>query len=73
MTTHLLTLADLSKEEFEAFFKRAATLKEKQRQGTVEPLQAGKENTRYFSVRYRADNPTHDQDSLFLPLLPLVF
>ena len=42
MTTHLLTLADLSKEEFEAFFKRAATLKEKQRQGTVEPLQAGK-------------------------------
>jgi ornithine carbamoyltransferase len=42
MTTHLLTLADLSKEEFEAFFKRAVTLKEKQHKGTAEPLQAGK-------------------------------
>ena len=42
MTTRLLTLAALCREEFEAFFKRAATLKEKQRQGTAEPLQAGK-------------------------------
>ncbi len=42
MTTHLLTLADLTKDEFEAFFERAQVLKEKQRKGTAEPLQAGK-------------------------------
>ena len=42
MTTHLLTLADLAKEEFEAFFKRAIELKEKQQKGTAVPMQAGK-------------------------------
>ena len=42
MTTHLLTLADLTKKEFETFFKRAAELKEKQKKGTAEPAQAGK-------------------------------
>ncbi len=42
MTTHLLTLADLAKEEFEAFFKRAIELKEKQQKGTAAPTQAGK-------------------------------
>jgi ornithine carbamoyltransferase len=42
MTTHLLTLADLTKEEFEVFFKRALALKEKKRKGTAEPLQTGK-------------------------------
>ena len=35
MTTHLLTLADLAKEEFEAFFERAIELKEKQQKGTA--------------------------------------
>ena len=42
MTKHLLTLADLAKEDFEVFFKRAIELKEKQQQGTAKPLQAGK-------------------------------
>ncbi|MGD9055507.1 MAG: ornithine carbamoyltransferase [Desulfobacterales bacterium] len=42
MTTHLLTLADLAKEEFEAFFKRAIELKEKQQKGAAIPTQAGK-------------------------------
>ena len=42
MTKHLLTLADLAKEEFEAFFKRAIELKEKQKNGIAEPLLAGK-------------------------------
>ena len=42
MTKHLLTLADLSKEEFEAFFKRAIELKEKQKKGIAEPMLAGK-------------------------------
>ncbi|MDX1709132.1 MAG: ornithine carbamoyltransferase [Desulfobacterales bacterium] len=42
MTKHLLTLADLDKDEFEAFFKRAVELKERQQKGTAKPLQAGK-------------------------------
>ena len=42
MTTHLLTLADLAKEEFEVFFKRAIALKEKTLKGTAVPTQAGK-------------------------------
>jgi ornithine carbamoyltransferase len=42
MTTHLLTLADLAKEEFEAFFKRAIELKEKHQKDTAAPTQAGK-------------------------------
>lgn len=42
MTKHLLTLADLKKEEFEAFFKRAIVLKEKQKKGIAEPLLGGK-------------------------------
>ncbi len=42
MTRHLLTLTDLAKEEFEVFLKRALALKEKQKQGTAEPLLAGK-------------------------------
>jgi ornithine carbamoyltransferase len=42
MTKHLLTLADLAKEEFEAFFKRAIELKEKQKNGIAEQLLAGK-------------------------------
>ncbi|MGD8344056.1 MAG: ornithine carbamoyltransferase [Desulfobacterales bacterium] len=42
MTTHLLTLADLAKEEFEAFFTRAIELKEKMQKGVAAPAQAGK-------------------------------
>ena len=42
MTKHLLTLADLKEEEFEAFFKRAIELKEKQKKGSAEPLLGGK-------------------------------
>lgn len=42
MTKHLLSLADLTKEEFEAFFKRAVELKEKMQKGIAEPLQTGK-------------------------------
>jgi ornithine carbamoyltransferase len=42
MAQHLLTLADLAKEEFEAFFKRAIELKEKHKKGIAEPLLAGK-------------------------------
>jgi ornithine carbamoyltransferase len=42
MAKHLLTLADLAKEEFETFFKRAIELKEKQKNGIAEPLLAGK-------------------------------
>jgi len=42
MTKHLLTLADLAREEFEAFFKRALELKEKQKKGTAKPIFAGK-------------------------------
>ena len=39
MTRHLLTLADLEKEEFEIFFKRASALKKKQKKGTAgQPL-----------------------------------
>jgi ornithine carbamoyltransferase len=39
MTKHLLTLADLEKEEFEVFFKRALALKKKQKKGqAVQPL-----------------------------------
>ncbi len=42
MAKHLLTLADLAKEEFEAFFKRAIELKENHKKGIAEPLLAGK-------------------------------
>ena len=42
MTKHLLTLADLAREEFEAFFKRAVELKDKQKKGIAQPLLAGK-------------------------------
>ena len=42
MTRHLLTLADLAREEFEAFFKRALELKEKQKKGNAKPILAGK-------------------------------
>ena len=42
MAQHLLTLADLAKEEFEAFFNWAIELKEKHKKGIAEPLLAGK-------------------------------
>ena len=42
MTKHLLTLADLEKEEFEAFFKRAVELKQKQKNGVADRTLAGK-------------------------------
>jgi ornithine carbamoyltransferase len=42
MTRHLLTLADLVMEEFEAFFKRALELKEKREKGIATPILAGK-------------------------------
>lgn len=42
MTKHLLSLADLTKDEFEALFKRAVELKEKKLKGIAEPLQIGK-------------------------------
>lgn len=42
MTKHLLTLADLAKDEFEAFFARAADLKEKHRKGKARASLAGK-------------------------------
>jgi len=42
MTQHLLTLADLAKTEFEALFKRALELKEKQEKGVAEFIMAGK-------------------------------
>ncbi|MGD9411706.1 MAG: ornithine carbamoyltransferase [Desulfobacterales bacterium] len=42
MTRHLLTLADLVREEFEAFFKRALELKEKREKGIATPMLAGK-------------------------------
>ena len=42
MIKDLLTLADLTKEEFEVFFKRALELKEKQKKGTAKPDLAGK-------------------------------
>ena len=42
MTRHLLTLADLTREELEAYFKRALELKQKQKKGHAEPLLAGK-------------------------------
>ncbi|MEJ2729165.1 MAG: ornithine carbamoyltransferase [Deltaproteobacteria bacterium] len=42
MTRHLLTLADLAGEEFEAFFKRALELKAKRKNGTAKPILAGK-------------------------------
>jgi len=42
MSKHLLSLADLTKEEFEAFFKRAVELKEKKQKGIAEPSQTGK-------------------------------
>lgn len=42
MIKHLLTLADLAREEFERFFKRAIELKDKQKKGTAEPLLKGK-------------------------------
>ncbi len=42
MTKHLLTLADLTKAEFEAFFKRAFELKAKKQKGDAESLLAGK-------------------------------
>jgi ornithine carbamoyltransferase len=42
MAKHLLTLADLAREEFEAFFKRAVELKEKQKKGIAKPKLAGK-------------------------------
>jgi ornithine carbamoyltransferase len=42
MTRHLLTLADLVMEEFEAFFKRALELKEKREKGIATPMLAGK-------------------------------
>ena len=39
MTRHLLTLADLEKEVFEVFFKRALALKRKRKKGaTHQPL-----------------------------------
>ena len=34
MTKHLLTLADLAREEFEVFFKRAIELKAKKKKGS---------------------------------------
>jgi len=42
MTKHLLTLADLAREEFEMFFKRAIELKKQQKNGNAEPLLKGK-------------------------------
>ncbi len=42
MTKHLLTLDDLTREEFEVFFKRALELKEKQKKGTAKLKLAGK-------------------------------
>ena len=42
MTKHLLTLADLEKEEFEAFFKRAIELKQKQKKGLTDRPLIGK-------------------------------
>ena len=42
MNKHLLTLADLAREEFEAFFKRAIELKEQQKKGIAKPKLAGK-------------------------------
>ena len=42
MTKHLLTLADLEKEEFEAFFKRAIELKQKQKKDMAARPLAGK-------------------------------
>ncbi len=42
MTKHLVTLADLEKEEFEGFFKRAIELKKKQKSGVAEQPMAGK-------------------------------
>jgi len=42
MSKHLLTLADLAKEEFEVFFKRAIELKDKHKKSIAEPLLAGK-------------------------------
>ncbi len=42
MISHLLTLADLAGDEFEAFFKRALELKQKQKTGRAKPLLAGK-------------------------------
>ncbi len=42
MTTHLLTLADLDKEAFGVFFKRAIELKQKQLKGAAAPIQTGK-------------------------------
>ena len=42
MIKHLLTLADLAREEFEMFFKRAIELKKQQKKGNAEPLLKGK-------------------------------
>ncbi|MGD9279952.1 MAG: ornithine carbamoyltransferase [Desulfobacterales bacterium] len=42
MNKHLLTLADLAREDFEAFFKRAVELKEQQKKGIAKPKLAGK-------------------------------
>ncbi len=42
MTKHLITLADLATEEFQAFFKRAIELKDGYKKGIAEPLLAGK-------------------------------
>jgi ornithine carbamoyltransferase len=42
MIKHLLSLADLAKEEFEAFFKRAFELKEKHKKGLHDRALAGK-------------------------------
>jgi ornithine carbamoyltransferase len=42
MKKHLLTLADLEKEDFEAFFKRAIELKQKQKKGIADRSLAGK-------------------------------
>jgi len=39
---HLLTLADLEKEEFEAFFERAIALKQKQKKGVADRPLVGK-------------------------------
>ncbi len=42
MTKHLLTLADLVREEFEVLFKRALELKQNRKDGLAQPLLAGK-------------------------------
>jgi len=42
MTKHLLTLADLEKEEFEAFFKQAIELKQKHKSGRADRPLSGK-------------------------------